>query len=390
MKTNKSACFIVQHYFPADIRVLKEAVALQSRGYTITIIALRDENEAGKEVKNGITIHRMKLRKNRGSTARYLYEYIAFFIYSFIKLNLLDIKKRFDVVHINTLPDFLVFAALIQKLQKRRIILDMHEIMPEFFISKFGVKVDSPVVTLLKFFEKISLRFADGVITVNEPIKRIFQQRAIPGKNVTVVMNTVDKDSVIKKPKKAHRGFNCVYHGTITDIYGLDTAVAGFAKACTHASDLFFNIYGSGQQVDNLKKLALDLKVNDKVIFHGQLPHGDMMDALANMDLGILASRKDIFLNLSFSNKLAEYVYLEIPVVSSDLEATQFYFNEDEIIFFEAGNIDYLAQKILFAYQNRERIKRMATKAIRRYAEYEWEIMAKRYIELVDGMTVTT
>jgi len=380
----KNACFVVQHFFPADIRVLKEAMVLRSHGYAVSVIALRDEGEKAYEFTDGISIHRVRQSKRRGSKLRYAFEYLTFFIYAFYKLNIIDMRNKVDVVHINTLPDFLVFAAVVQKIKRRRIILDMHEIMPEFFISKFGVNPRSWVVKTLLFLEKVSLRFADGAITVNDPIKRVFQKRAIPGKPVAVVMNTVDKGAVVRKPKTSHEGFNCVYHGTLTDIYGLDTAIVGFAKACRQAQGLRFNIYGSGHMLQDLQKLVNDLGVQGNVYFHGRLRHESMMEALSSMDLGILALRKDIFLNLSFSNKLAEYVYLEIPVVSSDLDATRFYFNEDQLLFFEAGNTDSLAEKILSAYRNPRAMKIMAQKAIQQYANYDWEIMAQRYFKIVN------
>jgi hypothetical protein len=106
----------------------------------------------------------------------------------------------------------------------------MHEIMPEFFMSKFGVGPGHPVVRLLRVLERISLKFADDVITVNEPIKHIFQSRAIPNKPIAVVMNTVSASTVSNSVKRPHKRFNCVYHGTVTDMYGLDTAIEGFSR----------------------------------------------------------------------------------------------------------------------------------------------------------------
>src|SRR5262249_27730095 len=160
-------------------------------------------------------------------------------------------------------------------------------------------------------------KFADDVITINEPIKRIFQSRAIPNKPIAVVMNTVSASIVSNSVKRWHRGFNCVYHGTVTDMYGLNTAIEGFAKVSRKYSDMAFHIFGDGPSLPQLKQLTKELHLEQSIVFHGVVPHDRMIDALAEMDLGILAIRKDVFLNLSFSNKLAEYVYLKIPVISS-------------------------------------------------------------------------
>ncbi len=45
----------------------------------------------------------------------------------------------------------------------------MHEITPEFYISKYGIREDSALIGLLKRIEKMSFNFADHVITINDP-----------------------------------------------------------------------------------------------------------------------------------------------------------------------------------------------------------------------------
>lgn len=380
----KNVCIVVQHYYPKDVRVRKQAMALRSQGHRVSVIALCDINEPKQETVDGVKVYRMALQKKRTGVLRYLFEYVSFFLYSFYKLNLLDLKEKFDVVHINTLPDFLVFCACIQKLKGRRVVLDMHEIMPEFFMSKFKARPESSMVRLLLSLEKISLKFADAVITINEPIKQIFQTRALPGRHITVVMNTVDGVTVRAIREQKHNGFNCVYHGTITDLYGLDTAIEGFSKASRKFGDMAFHIFGSGPNLSHLKSLVKKRNLQESVIFHGDVPHERMMEFLTEMDLGILAYRKDVFLNLCFSNKLAEYVYFRIPVISSDLDTTKHYFTDEEILFFEAGNANELAQKILFAHSNRERVRKMADLAFEKYKAYDWTIMARRYLKVIE------
>lgn len=382
----QNVCHIVQMPYPYDPRVRKEVKALLSNDHKVSVIALGGPNKAKQETIDGVKIYRAPLQKRRAGMLRYLVEYAMFFLYSIFELNVLDLKEKFDVVHINTLPDFLVFSALIQKLKGRKIILDMHEIMPEFFMSRLGVGMENPIVRLLLFVERISLRFADEVITVNEPIKRIFQGRAIPNKAITVVMNTVDEVTVKRSTKRAHRGFNCVYHGTLTDIYGLDTAIEAFSKVCKKFSDMAFHIFGGGPHLSKLKNIVEQLHLQQFVVFHGEMPHDKVMESLAEMDLAILASRKDVFLNLTFSNKLAESIYLKIPVVSSDLDTTKYYFPDECILYFEAGNADDLGQKMLFAYKNRELMRTMAESAYERHKVFNWAIMSQRYLKVVEGL----
>jgi hypothetical protein len=63
---------------------------------------------------------------------------VSFFVLTFFKLARLMHKRRYAVIDVNTLPDFLVFAACYASWKGAKVVLDMHEITPEFFISRFG------------------------------------------------------------------------------------------------------------------------------------------------------------------------------------------------------------------------------------------------------------
>lgn len=378
------ACMIVQEHYPKDVRVRKEAQSLVARGHKVWVIALRADEEPVQEIVNGVSVHRVGIPKRRGGILRYLIEYGVFFLAAMFRLNVLDMQEGFDVVHVNTLPDFLVFAAVVQKAKKKRIILDMHEIMPEFFMSKFRVGSEYWAVRCLQFLERVSLRFADDVITVNEPIRHIFLNRAIPDRPIAVVMNTVSATTFKAANKRAHKGFNCIYHGTISDIYGLDIALQGFANVSRRYPDLSFHIFGDGPSLPQLQDLANSLNLQGSVVFHGAVPYDTMIRRLEEMDLGILALRKDVFLNLSFSNKLAEYIFLKIPVVSSDLDTVMYYFSDDCLLYFTSGDVHDLGNKIEFAYLHQDTMRAKAEQAYKTAQPLDWDAMAKIFVSIVE------
>ena len=76
-------------------------------------------------------------------------------------------RQRYDLIHVHNIPDFLVFAAWYPKLTGSKVILDIHDIVPEFFESKFSVSDRSLLVRALRLVEKISAAFADHVILSN-------------------------------------------------------------------------------------------------------------------------------------------------------------------------------------------------------------------------------
>ena len=144
--------------------------------------------------------------------------------------------RRYAIVDVNNLPDFLVFAGLLAKFRGAKIVFDMHEITPEFYMSKYKVKDGNLLIRILKLIEKASFRFADHVITINEPIKKLLESRGMVEGNTTIIMNSVDEslfasaESSNPTPEvpRSKDQFVMMYHGTLTNIYGLDISIEAF------------------------------------------------------------------------------------------------------------------------------------------------------------------
>src|SRR4051812_6090774 len=164
----KSVCVVVQSVYDFDPRVKRKAEALVAAGYAVDVLALQPAGGRKSYVLNGVNVYTIDLGKKRGSLARYMFEYAAFFLWAFVKVPLLMRRRRYAVVDVNTLPDFLIFAPIVARWMGARLVLDMHEMTPEFYMSKYGIGERSLLVRLLKFLEKISMDFADQVITINQ------------------------------------------------------------------------------------------------------------------------------------------------------------------------------------------------------------------------------
>src|SRR5437588_4652289 len=145
-------------------------------------------------------------------------------------------QRRYAAIDVNTLPDFLIFAAAPARWMGAKLILDMHEITPEFYISKYGSVENSWLIRLVKYLEKISFDYADHVITINEPIRNLLIGRGLSPSNAMVVMNSASDErfaSILRgaAAKEDLHTFVIMYHGTLTQIYGLDIAIQVFSMA---------------------------------------------------------------------------------------------------------------------------------------------------------------
>src|SRR6266481_4079658 len=161
----KSVCLVVQNVYDIDCRVRRKAEALVSAGYSVDVLALAPAHGKRAYTLDKVNVYTVSLGKKRGSLARYLYEYAAFFLWTFVRVLLMTRRRRYAFIDVNTLPDFLIFAALPGRWMGAKLILDMHEITPEFYLSKYGTAENSWLIRLVKYLEKISFDYADHVIT---------------------------------------------------------------------------------------------------------------------------------------------------------------------------------------------------------------------------------
>ena len=293
------------------------------------------------------------------------------------------------MIQYHTLPDFIIFSGIIPKAFGAKLVLDMHEVMPEFYVSKFGFGMSHPLVKVLKLLERMSVWFAHAVIVINDPIKRLLLKRCKPKSSIIVVMNTAD-ESIFASGHRRHsgrsKGFIAMYHGTLTYLYGVDIAIRAIAKLKGKIPDLEFRIFGSETEMDKLKDLADELGVSDNVVFMGRVGMDAIPKYIAETDIGVVPTVKDGYIDLSFSNKLAEYVSMKTPAVATRLRSTLEYFTEDAISYFESRDVDALASKILELYMNPQKRLLQAEKAFQQYQEIRWAVMKKRYVGLIESL----
>jgi glycosyltransferase involved in cell wall biosynthesis len=385
----KSVCFIVQNPYEIDIRVRRKAEALVAAGYSVDAIALRSTKSTEKEFTlNGVKVYTISLGKMRGSLGRYFYEYFAFFVRASLKLCSLMRKRNYVAVDINTLPDFLVFAGWYARWKGAKLVLDMHEITPEFFMSKYGVSEKHWLVRLSAWLERISFRYADYVLTINEPIQRLLESRGLDGKKSTIIMNAADDMIFSGETRPVGKGdaFVMMYHGTLTKIYGLDIAIEALSMAKKDIPNAEFWILGDGTERRGLEELSDRLGIAKSVKFIGRVPPQEIPNWLKQCDVGVLATRSDVFLDYSFSNKLSEYIIMDKPVISSRLRTIHHYFSENALAFFEPNRPASLAEQMVRVYRDAELRQRLVVRAKQEYAPISWSVMKERYLELVNRL----
>jgi glycosyltransferase involved in cell wall biosynthesis len=379
---------IVDNSYP-DIRVEREARALVARGHHVDVICARLTDEPRREVIDGVHVHRVPVRRQRGKgLGRQLAEYVSFTFWAAAQLLRLQLRHRYDVVQAHNVPDFLVFAALPARLAGSRVILDLHDLMPEFYASRFGGEMRSLPVRVVRWQEQLAIAFADQVLTVTDLWRDSLIARGVPASKVHVVMNAPDAD--LFAPREPVLGgmppLTVIYHGTLTHRYGIDLLVRAVDLARRRVP-LRLLLHGRGEMVPEIEALIQELDMGDVVTLSTELvPTAELARTIATADIGVVPNRNDVFTDGILPTKLMEYAALGIPAIVARSSATSAYFSEEMVRYVDPGDVAGMADAIVELANDPECRLRLATSAQAIARRHPWRDEATRYTDVVESL----
>lgn len=167
---------------------------------------------------------------------------------------------------------------------------------------------------LLKGNLKAASAVASTSLCMSEAVRGIFDHDAI-----FITPFGIDAQEFV--PKRLRCGAAPIVIGTVKSLkyeYGIDTLIRAFSLVLNDVGDevaLCLEITGAGADLQELKALVGELRISDKVIFHGQVPHSKVPEMLARLDIYVALSRSE-----SFGVAILEASACEKPVVVSDAD----------------------------------------------------------------------
>jgi glycosyltransferase involved in cell wall biosynthesis len=382
------ACMVSYSFYESDNRVRRYAETLVKLGYSVDAVALRRGDLPELEWISGVRVFRIQRRaKDEKGKLDYFGKMLAFFVRSSFFLVREQWKQRYDLIHIHSLPDFEVFAALYPKLTGSKVILDIHDIVPEFYASKFNSSPKSLTFKMLVGVERMSAAFSDHVIVSNHIWEKRLQGRSVEDHKLTTIMNYPDTQIFQARGRNRSDGkFVILYPGSLNYHQGLDVAIRAFSLIQKEAVNAEFHIYGSGGEFGSLKALIAEMGLQNRVLLKGSLPIDEMASVIENADLGVVPKRKDGFGNEAFSTKILEFMALNVPMIIPDTEVDTHYFNDTVAKFFSAGDDASLADAMLLMFNNRELRETLARNATNFVKSYSWEANKGMYLGIVDAL----
>jgi glycosyltransferase involved in cell wall biosynthesis len=381
--------------YPDDPRPRRAVNVLLNEGMTVDLICVGYGNAPRGETLNGMNILRFPVRRRRGSKFIYAWNYCAFISFSAGALALRCFKQRYDLVYIHNMPDILVLSSLVPKALGARVLLDLHDPMPELMATIFNLGRNSLSVRLVRWLEKWSIARAHFVLTVNIACKRAFVSRSCRPEKIGVVMNSPDEQIIpFRTPRSCAsangipaKRFVIMYHGSLVERNGLDLAVDALVQV--RKSVPLAELKICGRETPFLARVMDKARSNGLkgcVHFLGPKRLEDLVREIEGCDLGIVPNQRNAFTEMNTPTRIFEYLSLGKPVIAPRTPGVQDYFNPESIFFFESGNVDDLARKIEYiGFHYSEAIERVE-RGQSVFLKHTWSRESRTLVDVVDRL----
>ena len=383
-------CMVVFSYYPRDPRVRREVEALVKANIGVDIVCLRGKEERRAKEYGKVDVYRvMKGTDKKEAILKYVWLTTLFGILATMKLWFLAIKKKYGAIQIHNMPDYLVFVALIQKILRKPVILDLHDLSVELFKSRWLGRISAYLLPLVKWVEKLSCRFADEIITTSSGFKDKLLERGVQDNKVTLVLNSADQSIFRYQGNRIFRimkkDVRLLYHGTVAERFGLYTAVKAVSIIRERFPGARLTIYGKYDPTyfEMLKQAIERLNLADCVFLEGWRSLEEIYTIILQSDIALVPYLCDDFMNLALSTKTFEYVAAGVPVVASRLQSIEAIFHEEDIHYCIPGDESDMAHKIEDLCMDPVLCRKLTGNAYRTLHGISGNVMGKRYTDLI-------
>lgn len=312
--------------YPQDGRVRREASALVSAGYQVSIICPSAPGQSRREMLDGVFVYRFPALPATNGLLGYFWEYSYSMVATFALSLLVFLQRGFDIIHAHNPPDTFVFIAAMYKLLGKRFVYDHHDLAPEMYYARFRGGGNRLVHHALVLLEKLTCRMADHVIATNESYKAVEMSRGrVPAERITIVRNGPDLHHLQPvEPDPSLRKMGKIIIGYV-GVMGFQDGVDYLLRALRHLvydverTDFFCVLIGKGDAWASLKELATQLGLDKYVWFTGRVSDTDLIRYLSTADICVVPDPSNSFTDRSTMIKMMEYMALEKPIVAFDL-----------------------------------------------------------------------
>ena len=375
--------------YQSDPRVIREAEAAVTAGFAVDFLALRRAGEPAVEDLRGVRVFHLAQSRYRGSgRLQYLLAYLAFFLRCLFKTTFLFVKRRYRVIHVNNMPDFLVFCTVIPKIFGAKVVLDIHDPMPNTFASKFRSGERGFFYRILLWQELLSARYSDRVVTVHDPVKdAVLVRHGLPAASIHVITNFPDNELFANRETYHVNGqVRLVFHGTIIERAGIRNLIIALSRV-QHREKIRARIIGEGDFSRELQRLISDQALEDVVEFDNRnYPVHEIPRRIADCNVGVVPLEISSITNYALPVKLLEYIAMGLPVITVRSAAIRHYFRDEDCLFYDWDDVESLQRLLDAVAEQPQLLERYHERAVALRDKFSWRTEKAKYVALLKDL----
>jgi glycosyltransferase involved in cell wall biosynthesis len=368
---------------PGDSIVRRDLAELLEQGVEVDVVCVPGRpgpDVAGLGPRPGLRVYRVPVRPGRPPVLRHPLQHLLFFAAALALVTWLGLRRRYATVQVDNPPDLLVGAALVPRWRGARLVLNMHELVPEMVATRFGGRLGRALVRASRWSERAAIRRADHVIVVTRPCLEALRARGVPAGRVSVVPNTTSQAAEAAPRTADGAPPVLVTHTTLVGPCGVHVVIRGLALLAPDWPGLTLRVIGGGEQPAPLARQVEALGLTDRVVFTGDRPGVEALDEVRRATVGIVAIPPDGYGQLLLPAELLEYTRLGVPAVCSRLPAVQAYFPHDTLAYFQPGDERELAAQVARILRDPDLARRQARRAEEAARALAWDRVRLDYL----------
>lgn len=284
--------------------VLKIAKGLKAKGHKVTVVTTLHDKQLSKETRLfGIKVIRLPIAVTISNS--------PFSPVWFFKLRKIVKDINPDIVEAHSPVPGLADVAFFARRGKKFVI--------KYHSGSLKKNKSRLLDLLLGIYEKTILKYifkkADNIMTVYPQ----FIESLIGKSNKIVFIPPGVNTSLFKPNINVDKIYDILFVGRVektSEWKGIDVLLNAIKELRGERPDIALRLVGSGDAIDDYKKLAKKLKIDDNVSFAGAKMGEDLIIEYNSSKILVLPSKTD---SESFGNVLIEAMACGIPVIGSNI-----------------------------------------------------------------------
>ncbi|TMM31977.1 glycosyltransferase family 4 protein [Polaribacter aestuariivivens] len=399
---------LLDGFYPADIRVRKEAESLAEK-HNVYILCVRKNNDEQEEIINKVSVLRKIHYKSFAEKGIIDIRIAINFIHPKFHQILPEIikNKAIDVLHVHDLPLAKTGMLAAQKYNLKSV-LDLHENYAAALLTWFSWR-KNPIIRLKNklFFnynrwqnyENNIITKYDHIIAVVEEMKeRIIKDTSISSKKITVITNSEKKDfatifSSVENYffKDFKNQFIISYVGGFGPHRGLQTAIEGIQKVSKEIPNVLLALIGPANKdvKEYLENLIDKFNVRENVVIYGSQPFEKVVEIMKSSSINIIPHISNLHTESTIPHKLFQILLSKKPILVSDCAPLKRIIKTHEIgSIFKAGKAESFAEEVINIHKDYEYATKKAEIGfdIAFNGDLNWEQTSKKLIDLYDNL----